>query len=425
MSILDILNELAATSSTNAKVEILKREKDNTDLKEVFQAAYNPMVSYYINKIPQYEQTTIDLTVCNAMDILLTHLSSRSVTGNKAIEFTANILSRLNKDDAIVLERIIQRDLRCGTSDTLASRVWPGLVPTFDVMLSHKDISGIKFPAYAQIKSDGARCHMYFDGTKATAFSRNGKPIELHGVFDKDIAMFIGAGECLDGELLAVKDGKVLDRKTGNGIVNQAVKGTITKESAEMLVFACWDIVDFTSTIPYRTRIDRLSSAYVKASTDGRFTNHIMVLGTVTVKNKEEAEEFFAKCIAQGEEGAMIKNIDAVWQPKRTKDLGKMKSEEVGDLLVVDVEEGTGKYFGMIGSLVCETSDGKLRVNVGTGLSDADRAMGPEYYVGKVVEVMYNQLITSKGKDTASLFLPRLLSVRVDKDVANTLEELK
>jgi len=67
-----------------------------------------------------------------------------------------------------------------------------------------------------------------------------------------------------------------------------------------------------------------------------------------------------------------------------------------------------------------------LRVNVGTGLSDEERQ---NFWVdglqGKIVEVAYNEKITSKGKDTASLFLPRFMGIRLDKNVANTLGELK
>ena len=119
----------------------------------------------------------------------------------------------------------------------------------------------------------------------------------------------------------------------------------------------------------------------------------------------------------------MIKNMNAVWVPKRTKDLGKMKAEEVADLVIVGIEEGAGKYVGMVGAYVCETSDGKLRVNVGSGLSDNDRAN--QLKIGTIISVMYKQKIQDKSGSQASLFLPRLQEVRFDKDVANTFEELK
>lgn len=420
MSILSILNELASTNSSTEKVAILQREKDNELLKRVFHFAYNPMITYGIKQIPEYcigSPTKNNWSLNKAIDELQ-KFSSREVTGNDAINHLKFILQKINnRDNCTVFERIIQRDLRCGTSDSLASRVWPGIVPTFDVMLAHKDISGIKYPAYGQIKSDGARCIMTRQGNKAVAFSRNGKPIELKGVFDDAICTMVDDGETLDGELLAVQNGKILDRKTSNGFINKAVKGTISKEEADMLLFVTWDIVDFTSTIPYKTRIERLTKAGMNK------TGNIRVLQTYVINSKDEAEAFFEKCLSEGEEGAMIKNMDHLWAPKRSKDIGKMKAEEVADLKIVGIVEGTGKYAGKVGSYICQTEDGILEVNVGSGLSDEDRASPLE--LGTIIEVMYNQKITDKKTGKWSLFLPRMMQVRFDKDVANTFGELK
>lgn len=427
-TILSILNELASTVSTNEKVAIIEREKDNELLKRVFQAAYNPMINYYQKAIPDYAPrltSAIGFTLGVAIDSL-SILSSRKVTGNAAIEYLDGILHNLDKDDAIVLERIITKDLRCGTSDTLASRVWPGLVPTFDVMLSHKDISGIKFPAYIQEKSDGARCHLYFDGAHAKAVSRSGKEIMLHNVMDNDIGMLIQSGQTLDGELVCYRDGVLLDRKTGNGIVNKAIKGTITPEEAKLIHFHSWDIVDFSSTIPYSTRITSLTYSVLKAKSFDAYEGRITVLDTEIVNSKEEAGKFFEKCLSEGKEGAMCKNVDMLWEPKRSKNIGKMKAIETADLKIVGLQEGSGKYVGMLGAFVCETSDGLLRVNVGTGLRDQDRSdFWDDLYLDKIIEVKYNQLITSKGKDIASVFLPRFMGIREDKTVANSLSELK
>src|ERR1035437_6723844 len=117
MTILSILNELANEPSTNAKVEILKREKDNALLKKVFQSAYNPMLTYGIKKIPAYSnfKTNNDL---NWGINCLSQLLNRNFTGNAAIDYLADLLSNVSGEDAIVLERIIDRDLRCGTSDS-------------------------------------------------------------------------------------------------------------------------------------------------------------------------------------------------------------------------------------------------------------------------------------------------------------------
>jgi hypothetical protein len=79
-----------------------------------------------------------------------------------------------------------------------------------------------------------------------------------------------------------------------------------------------------------------------------------------------------------------------------------------------------------MGALVCETSDGKIRVNVGTGWSDEDReTITKENSIGKILTVMYNQRITKKDGGPDSLFLPRAVEFRFDKNVANSSDEIK
>src|ERR1035437_5152010 len=191
-------------------------------------------------------------------------------------------------------------------------------------------------------------------------------------------------------------------------------------KNASNLVFATWDIVDYTSTIPYDVRIERLTKQ------SNLFPNsRIYVLQTVIIKDKDAALEFFAQCRDAGEEGAMIKNIKHVWQPKRTKDLGKMKAEEVADLKVIGWYKGeAGKQFeNGLGGYIVVTSDGLLSVNVGGGYSESYRLQDHSVFyamVGRIISVTYNEVINSKSTGMHSLFLPRVDSktvwLREDKD---------
>ena len=45
--------------------------------------------------------------------------------------------------------------------------------------------------------------------------------------------------------------------------------------------------------------------------------------------------------------------------------------------------------------------------------------------IGGIVTVRYNELISSDSKDTYSLFLPRIIEFRLDKDDADSLETIK
>lgn len=240
MSILKIIEQLGATNSRIIKESILTKEKDNQLLKDTLKAALDPFVNYYIKQIPDYKPTAEKINLADSLK-LLDLLSQRVYTGNAGIEHLRSILAKTT--EPTVIKMVIERDLRCGVSDATVNKIWPGLIPTFDVCLAHKDIGHIVYPAFAQTKMDGARCHLVWDGIETKLFSRNGKQFQVGNVFDKTAKLLMRSGEVWDGELLFYEAGKPLDRKTSNGIANKAVKGTLSEEEAAMAVFVCWDIV--------------------------------------------------------------------------------------------------------------------------------------------------------------------------------------
>jgi DNA ligase-1 len=426
MNILNILNEIAADQSRLAKEAILEREKDNELLKAVIVATYNPYINYFQKKIPAYKATG-KFSLEDALKELDV-LSSRKLTGGAAIDYLVAVLSNINEDDAEVITRVIDRDLKAGFSESTANKIWPMLVPTFDVMLSHKDISGISYPAYAQTKMDGARCHLHFDGDKVTAFSRSGKTFKLHGAFDDSADIMMQAGDTLDGEIIFVgSDGKFLDRKTSNGLANKANKGTLSEDAAKNAVFVAWDIVDFTSKIPYKNRFEELTKRFTD-SIQVQLKTRFRLVKSQIVNSEEEAVQFYDQERALKEEGAILKNILSMWVPKRTKDLGKMKAEEEGDLRVVGYKLGKvgSKYEGLLGSLECESSDGLVKVNV-SGMDEDIRfsKKNLDDWINCIIAVRYNEIIKDKKTGTYSLFLPRFIEERFDKKVANWFGELK
>ncbi len=97
----------------------------------------------------------------------------------------------------------------------------------------------------------------------------------------------------------------------------------------------------------------------------------------------------------------------------------KMKATEEMELTCVGTTEGTGKYEGMIGALVCQGSIGAKDINVklGSGLTDHDREQPPEYYIGKDIDVLYNDIVKAEGSTRYSLFLPRFKRVVGDHNV--------
>jgi DNA ligase-1 len=116
---------------------------------------------------------------------------------------------------------------------------------------------------------------------------------------------------------------------------------------------------------------------------------------------------FAEDSVAQGYEGIMIKDLAAPYECRRSSFWMKWKPTITVDLDVVDMEEGTGKNLGRLGALVCEGVDNgrRIRVNVGSGLSDSDRDqywMARDSVLGRVVEVQADA-VTQNQSEVPSL----------------------
>lgn len=448
-----ILEELENTNSQKEKIEILRTM--NEIQKRWFKMCYNSLITFGVKKIPEYTSESNSLDIASIMNILEKEFVTREITGNAAIERLRDILS--NAEEPEVVERLIKRDAKCGVNVSLLNKVFPNLIPEIPCMLAQpmneKTLKNIKFPAISQLKADGMRCITFITSNNVRMFSRNGTEIICEPL--KNTLMTIGQIEesllsdnttlMLDGELICYKDNKLLDRKTSNGICNKVLKGTANTEEQDLIQMQLWDIVKIDSNtfspLEDRSYEKRLEDLYSILNTSSY--SKLEVIPTEIVNSMEEALEHFQKMLSQGLEGTILKNQDAKWSNTRSKDLVKLKEENTIDLLVVDIEEGSGDFEGGLGAIICETSDKKLRVRVGTGFSFEDRGFVNDLsdgkkvvkqiksleevsknYLGKIVEVKYNQIIKSKGKDEMSLFLPRLVCIRNDKSTANSIDEI-
>jgi hypothetical protein len=431
MNINVFLESLAANSSRNFKIEQLSANSDNETLREVVRLALDPFTQFYQRKIPKYTRGSAENTVTleEGIDALF-DLSQRIVTGNAAIEHLTNILTNLSEDDAKVIERIIAKDLKCGVQVSTANSVWSGLIKEYPVMLCSqfdvKLVNKVQFPALVQTKMDGMRFNAIVKDGKVEFRSRNGKEIQLLGNLEKEFAAMAGLVDCVfDGELLVKEDGIILDRQTGNGILNKANKGTISKAEASKVHATVWDVipyayfVDGLCPVAYGKRWESLRTIY-EQNQSGR----ISLVDSWEIDDLEKAQILFEYLLSTGQEGIILKDKNGAWEDKRAKHQIKFKGEMECDLRIVGIEEGTGKYVGMLGAIVCESADGVVKTRVGSGFNDDHRKNLGEEILDKIVAVKYNMRIKNKlGEE--SLFLPIFVEIRNDKEVADSSEDIK
>jgi len=440
--ILNILNTLASDNGRNFKIDYLKQNVNNTTLMQAVFLALDPYTQFFIRKIPEYD--TLSGQMDNRIDLdtamhMLNKLSTRELTGHAGIDYLRDILSRCNAFDAEVIERIIQKELKCGVSDSTVNKVWPGLIPEYPCMLAsafeQKLIDKIAFPAYAQLKMDGMRFNAIVKDGKCEFRSRNGKLIDIPSdLFQQpfiEMAKSYQQDMVFDGELLVVgADGRPLDRKTGNGILNKAVKGTMSEEDAEHVRATVWDAIPVgffaigKYSVPYFERVMELSQAVFNVRETTSFGHLVAMVNHDVVETPEEAQKVFLKYLGQGQEGIILKDRFGIWENKRAKHQVKYKGEFECDLLCIGWDEGTGKNIGRLGALQLQSSCGKLMVGVGSGFNDNDRERIGRDVVGKVIAVKFNAIVDDKRTDVKSLFLPIYLEVREDKSNADSLEDI-
>lgn len=429
MSIKSILDELEQLSG-NAKLNKLKDYMSTPYgglIEMLFHATYNTELNYYIRPTEYKSTDTPLIALSEAIDAIRVNLASRLVTGNAAHSFFESLTSRMSADDAEVLTRVLNRDLRVGINVSTANKALSVPIPTFDVMLcgksDEKNLKKFSFkePAIVQEKSDGLRIIVTVNNSGDVQFrTRNGKSMDFPSLVP-EFSKFIG--KAFDGEaLVAGPDGSILDRKTGNGILNSIQKGDLSQEPNVRLVL--WDMMSYDAFMsgkdatPYSVRFRNLELAIPT------FGGKCILQDSKTVSSLEEVEQIFRQKLAEGKEGVILKEPNSPYETKRVNHQLKFKAELTADLRIIGVEEGTGKNVGKLGALVLTSGDGAVEVNVGTGFSDAQREEfwnNKDGLIGRIVEVNYNETITSKGKTKKSLFLPVFVELRMDKDQADII----
>lgn len=178
----------------------------------------------------------------------------------------------------------------------------------------------------------------------------------------------------------------------------------------------------------------------------------------IITDSESKAEKFYRQALKDRQEGVMVKNLTAPYQPgRRVGNMLKIKPEERDlDLVITGGEYGTGKRYGWISSFIlsCMDKNGKfLEIGkVGTGIkekSTKESGIGISFnelteklkpYIteehGKlvkikpkiVVSVTYQEIQQSPNYNSGfALRFPRFTAIRPDRSASDcsTIEDIK
>jgi len=390
--------------------------------------AYNPFYVFGVKQVPE----TTGLEFCpNNWPVfwaLCEALRTRSLTGHEARDRIAAVSKEFDSNEwNMVCRRVLIKDLRCGVSEKTINKVvgrteWK--IPVFNVQLAQdstdqpKKMKGIK---RLEVKLDGVRVVAVVSGSSCVLYSRNGKEFEnfpqiADAILDNRRAFQHGRGTgghfVLDGEIVG---------ESFQALMKQAQRKTNAK--TKDMVYHIFDIVPLDAlkeghcNLQQHKRIEWLESAKsILDTTDCLRIMPGMNVDLDTAEGHDVMQRFASASVEQGYEGIMIKNLDAPYECKRSDHWMKWKPTITVDLNIVGFEEGTGRNLGRLGAIICEGVDNErnIRVNVGSGLSDADRDeywLARDQLLGDVIEVQADA-VTQNQDGSYSLRFPRFVRFR-------------
>lgn len=233
---------------------------------------------------------------------------------------------------------VLDKSLAASTKNTLEA---------IEPMLAHpieKKEKYAVFPALAQPKLDGARCLAIIENGTVRLFSRTQKEWSTMPHIVEELGhLFAGETITLDGELYNH------DYKDDFNKIMSIIKRDDIHPDHKLVQYHVYDVAG-PGTYAVRTKILDLTLP------DAKYCKEVQ---TVSVRSREELEEYQATCVENGFEGCMYRNPSGLYENKRSSSLLKVKTFQDAEFEIVDMEEGKGKLMGHVGAFFLKLSEDK------------------------------------------------------------------
>lgn len=421
--IIQVLAQLAKTGKKEEQLEILRQLNKDKLGKIILQRALDPYVTYGVKpksvapiKTPAEADDMLGWE-WEWMGPLLTDLAHRTLTGNKAKE----AILKHGKVQCL-LDRILCKDLRVGVHAKTINKVFPGLIPMFEVALADEGfvvIDGVivqrakvEYPIWGEPKYDGVRvASMRGKRDVAELLSRKGKQFDNFRSIQAAVQMILGEYDyMLDGEVVGATFKEVMQ-------VAQRKDGTLNDDR---LTYRVWDgmpRVHFLQQIQEQSLLERQQclAEIIKGNPKIERAPGVMI------NSEEEMLHWFLEMRRLGLEGLILKPLHLPYSFKRDRSWIKVKEMFTSDFQLTAFIEGSGKYAGTLGAIEITTADG-VEVDIGSGFKDAERVdiwKHKKKYLGKWIEIKYQE-----KTDDGSLRFPVVnrdegdnIKWRVDRDM--------
>ena len=421
----DILNELNESNSSNYKLDVLKKYKDNSELKKLLELTYNRnKYNFNVSKncIIKDNPSILESNGSKTVDELLSALEilgGGTIRGNEAHQFVCNHLKCLDNDNKEIFLNVLGRDLKIGLNVKSINKVFKNLIPKPNYMrcavLSEKTLKKINFPAFIQLKMDGTYREIHVADGQVSGKTRSGEEY-FNPVLFKEMENFPNG--FYTGELTIEGE----SRFTGNGLINSL------NPPYEKITFTVWDYLtdeDYLekSKTPYYSRFESLSDIIEKHK-----SNRVKLVPNHEVNSIDEALKYVSDWMEQGLEGGVLKDKNNVFKNGTSGTQLKIKLKVDAEMRITGFTDGTigTKREGKIGAIQFSNDEGTIKGQC-SGFSDEELDLftkNKDNLIGRIISVEFNDIVKSENNDYYALSHPRFIEIRNDKDETDTLEKV-
>lgn len=418
----EIIKQLESTSSSNEKIKIIKKNKDNELFKKVLIYTYDKNLKFKVSK--KSIKPRDGKSKWNDLFEMLDELSQSNINNDLKINVNRFLGSIEDEEIRDLVIKILLKDLKCNISVKSINKAIQGLIFDFQVMkasaYNDKTKEGFIKKARKQgyimsIKRNGERGEVIKENGKIIIKSRQNKLyenlVDLEKAFED-----MPDNTFYEGELLAFNPNGE-EWKTSEDqfkLTNKILHTDGEKHGIYIELFDMIPLEDFKngeSKIKAKDRRKNIDELVDEVDNELIHKAETIYQGTNTDLIQEKLEEV-SDCSKH--EGLMIILNDSIYESKRVNYHLKVKLFNNIDLRVVDIEESK-EIPNTMGSAIVLYKGKRVGVS---GWKQSEK----EYYwknknelIGKIIEIKYKSITVDKeGKE--SLQFPNIVRIRYDKD---------
>lgn len=426
------LKTLKDTNGSIAKKQYLTKSCDTEELKYLLTVLLDSQYALGIKKLRDPGRSVLGASLIT-FDVLKEYIERLQVTNlNDTLRGKLSVLlGSCTIETQPIIKELLQKTLKVGVTAKTLNEVFKGIIPEHPIALAKSPTEAeYNLPCIVSTKYDGIR----YTQVKID-ISENGSIMGRAMTRDRNVMKFTkienGIHQLLKGQVGSwVIDGELetLDEDFSKvqGIVSSNIDGGVYEDRND-LKLTVFDLIRYSDYIgetkskPQAERLKDISRLFMINKPD-----YLVEGQSCTVYSVEKVKELTDACIAKGLEGTIIKDPKASYKKGKTSAWIKQKAINDTTLKCIGITiSEQGKRTGKVRALVMETSDGLIKVHVGSGLTDEM----VELYttkppINQFFDVLFN-VVSQAENGQMSLRLPRLKGPRIDVKEADTFDKIK